>query len=166
MCTNILLKKFRAISPLTFSLSTCPHYEIVLRSHLSCSKTIALGMYESKESTHVSDGYCSLYSMWRYVTRRGSKFYLEYIFISGATVCVVRHIRDHSIFFHSYCPHRHHHLLSSQNGCIQDLCVLQRGQENQPKSLHIAHFHRITNHIQSFDLFSFHNLEYLADFFM
>lgn len=62
--------------------------------------------------------------------------YLEYIFISGATVCVVRHISDYSIFFHSYCPHRHHHLLSSQNSCVQDVRVLQRG-----KSAHIDLFY-------------------------
>ena len=68
----------------------------------------------------------------------GGKSYLEYIFISGATVCVDRHIGDHSVFFHRYCPHRHHHLLSSQNRCVQDLCVLQRGRANQPKSLHVA----------------------------
>lgn len=65
-------KKSDQFSPLTFSLSMCPHYKIVLRSHISNSKTIAFGMCESKESTHdLSEGYCSLYSLWRYVTRMG-----------------------------------------------------------------------------------------------
>lgn len=60
------------------------------------------------------------------------KFYLEYIFISGATVCIVRHIGDYSIFFNSYCPNRHRHLLSGHSCCVYDIRVLQRG-----KSAHI-----------------------------
>lgn len=59
----------------------------------------------------------------------GEESYLENIFISGATVCVVRHVSYNSIFLHSYCPHRHHHLLSSQYSCVQDLCVLQIDKE-------------------------------------
>lgn len=52
--------------------------------------------------------------------------YLENILIGGATVCVVRNVSDDSVLLHSDCPHRHHHLFSSQNSCIQDVGVLQR----------------------------------------
>lgn len=72
----------------------------------------------------------------QYGTFSRTKSYLENIFISGATVCVVRHISYDSVFFHSYCPHRHYHLLSSQDSRIQDLCVLKRG-----KSFHITESH-------------------------
>lgn len=55
-----------------------------------------------------------------------SQTYFEYIFIGGATVCVVRNISDHAIFLHSNCPHRYHHLFPSQNSRVQDVCVLPR----------------------------------------
>lgn len=63
----------------------------------------------------------------------GSHPYLEYVLISGATVCVVGHISDCSVFFHSDCPHRHHHLLSSQHSSVQDVCVLHRGKKKIKK---------------------------------
>lgn len=68
---------------------------------------------------------CVLY-LWTNLTKVKRRFYLENVFITGAAVCVVGYICDCSIFLHSYCPHRHHHLLSSQHSCVQDLCVLQR----------------------------------------
>lgn len=52
--------------------------------------------------------------------------YLENVFIGGAAVCVVGNISDDPVLLHSDCPHRHHHLFSSQNSCIQDVGVLQR----------------------------------------
>lgn len=56
--------------------------------------------------------------------------YLEYIFIRGTTVCVVRNIGDYSIFLHSNCPHWHHYLFPGQNSCVQHVCVLQRGKSS------------------------------------
>lgn len=57
-----------------------------------------------------------------------SQTYLEYVFIGGTTVCVVRDIGDYSIFLHSNCPHRHHHLFPGQDSCVQHVCVLQTGK--------------------------------------
>lgn len=87
--------------------------------HILCS-VIVLGTFKTK-------GTGNLFIV-KEVIRGTCKSYLENVFISGATVCVIRHIRDYSIFLHSYCPHRHHHLLSRQHSGVQNLRVLQREQ--------------------------------------